>query len=178
MHRRKKTPDLTVGNRVRDWLIMMFPTSDPAAAIVGSLALGGLALLALWRMIVWVRDAPVRPDPWDAEIGEKLSDPEAVEICPHCLTEQPPTAWFCKKCGRAVGPYNNLMPYVCVFSEGEVFRNGVTGRFRNRKLVLTGFILISLSTYLVFALIYLSLLWYNWQHANRGSDFVEPQKNT
>jgi hypothetical protein len=70
------------------------------------------------------------------------------------------------------------MPYVCVFSEGEVFRNGVTGRFRNRKLVLTGFILISLSTYLVFALIYLSLLWYNWQHANRGSDFVEPQKNT
>jgi len=157
---------------------MMFPTSDPAAAIVGGLALGGLALLALWRLIVWVRDAPVRPDPWDAEVGEKLSDPEAVEVCPHCLTEQPPTAWFCKKCGRAVGPYNNLMPYVCIFSEGEVFRNGVAGRFRHRTLVLIGFILISLSTYFVFALIYLSFLWYNWKHVNSGSAFIEEQKRT
>ena len=57
-------------------------------------------------------------------------------------------------------------------------RGIVAGRFRNRPLVLTGFILISLSTYLLFALIYLSFLWYNWKHANCGSTFVEEQKKT
>jgi hypothetical protein len=152
----------------------MFAASDPNLIIVG-LAVGGLVLFALWRLIVWVRESPVRPDPWDAELEKKLSEPEAFEICPHCLTEQSSTAWFCQKCGSAVGPYNNLMPYVHVFSEGEVFRNGVAGRFRNRPLVLIGLILIALSTYFVFAPIYLILLFYNWTRPAAGTESVEEQ---
>ncbi len=132
----------------------MIDASDPNA-IIGRIALGGLALAAFWRLIVWVRDAPVKPDPWDAEVERQLS--EAVEVCPHCLTEQPPTAWFCKGCGRAVGPYNNLMPYLQVFSEGEVFRNGASGQFRNRPLILTGYFLIYLAIFPLLAPIY--LLW-------------------
>jgi hypothetical protein len=122
----------------------MVTASDPNM-IIGGLALGGLVLAVLWRLIVWIREAPVTPDPWDAKVEQKLSDPDVVEVCPHCLTEQPPTAWFCQRCGRAIGPYNNLMPYVQVFSEGEVFRNGTSDRLRNSPLILIGYFLLSLN---------------------------------
>jgi hypothetical protein len=154
----------------------MFAASDPNL-IIGGLAVGGLALYAVWGLIEWVRKAPVRPDPWDAETERKLSEPDAVEVCPHCLTEQSSTAWFCKKCGSAVGPYNNLMPYVHVFSQGEVFRNGVAGRFRNRPLVLVGFILISLPTYFVFLPVYLFVLLANWRRSGGGPEFSGEQND-
>ena len=121
----------------------MFAISDPNLLIAG-FAVSGLVLAGLWRLIAWVRDAPVTPDPWDAEVEQKLSEPETPEVCPHCSTPQSPTAWFCPHCGRAVGPYNNLMPYVQVFSEGEVFRNGTSGRLGNRPLIAIGFFLIIL----------------------------------
>jgi hypothetical protein len=143
----------------------MFAVSDPDL-FVAQIALCGLAVVVFWRLIVWVRDSPTRPDPWDAETQQKLSEPDAVEVCPHCLTPQSSTAWFCARCGRAVGPYNNLMPFLNVFSEGEVFRNGMTGRFRNRPLVLIGFILISLSSYFIFAPVYLFLLLANWRRSS------------
>jgi len=116
-----------------------------------------------------VRNAPTRPDPWDAETGQKLSEPEMPEICHHCSTPQLPGAWFCSHCGNSVGPYNNLMPYVQVFSEGEVFRNGVTGRFRNRRLVATGFFLMTLAINPFFAPIYLALLLLNLKRSRVGA---------
>ena len=132
----------------------MIAASDPNMIIAG-FAVGGLVLAVFWRFIVWIRDAPVKPDPWDAEMEQKLSEPEAQEVCPHCFTEQPPTAWFCAHCGSAVGPYNNMMPYVQIFSEGEVFRNGTSGRFRNRPVILIGYFLITLGTFPFLAPIYL-----------------------
>lgn len=144
--------------------------SDPNM-IIGGLALGGLAVVLFWRFVVWIREAPVTPDPWDAEVEQKLSEPDAVEVCPHCLTEQPPTAWFCKGCGRAVGPYNNLMPYVQIFSEGEVFRNGASGRFRNRPFILIGYFLVTLGTFAFLAPVYLVLFLLNWR---RQGDATEP----
>ena len=143
--------------------------------LIGVLAIGGLALAAFWRLIVWVRDAPVSPDPWDAEVEKKLSDPDTVEVCPHCLTEQPPTAWFCKGCGRAVGPYNNLMPYVQIFSEGEVLRNGTSGRFRNRPFILLGYLLITLGMYSFLAPVYLFSLLLNWKRSPEQADTIEEQ---
>jgi hypothetical protein len=153
----------------------MVAASDPNL-IVGDLAVGGMIFYAFWRLIVWVREAPVSPDPWDAEIEKQLSEPEAVEICPHCLTETSSTAWFCEKCGSAVGPYNNLMPYVHVFSEGEVFRNGVAGRFRHRPLILIGLILISLTSYFVFLPVYLFVLLANWRRHGGGTECGEEPK--
>ena len=118
----------------------MLATSDPNL-LIGSLAIGGLVLAALWKVVAWVRDAPVRPEPWDVEVEHQLQT--AQEICPHCSTPQPPTAWFCEHCGRAVGPYNNLMPYVNVFSEGEVLRNGTHDHLRKSPLIVLGYFLIS-----------------------------------
>jgi len=121
----------------------MVVTSDPNL-IVGSYGLGLLALAVLWRLIAWVREAPPTPDPWDAEVEQKLQDPEIQEICHRCLTPHEPGTWFCKHCGAAVGPYNNLMPFLNVFSEGEVLRNGTNNRFRNRWFVAIGYSLIAL----------------------------------
>lgn len=122
----------------------MTAVSDPNL-IVGGFGIGLLALAVLWRFIVWIRDAPRTPDPWDAEVEQKLQDPEAQPICHRCMTPQEPDAWFCKHCGAAVGPYNNLMPFLNVFSEGEVLRNGLSDRFRNRPFIAVGYFLISLS---------------------------------
>jgi hypothetical protein len=127
--------------------------------IVAGFGLGFLALAALWRFIVWIREAPQTPDPWDAEVEQKLQDPETQQVCHRCLTPQEPGAWFCQHCGAAVGPYNNLMPFLNVFSEGEVLRNGVGGQFRNRPLIVIGYFLITLGLFSFFAPIYwLSLL--------------------
>ena|ERR1017187_1797384 len=131
----------------------MFGACDPYQVVAG-FGLTFICLAGLWQLIVWVREAPTTPDPWNAEVGQKLSEPDAVEVCSRCLTEQPPTAWFCNHCGKAVGPYNNLMPYLNVFSEGEVLRNGTTGRFRNRPFILIGYLLITLGINPFFAPIY------------------------
>jgi hypothetical protein len=152
----------------------MHGTSDPNQMVAG-LGLVFLLLAGLWRFINWVREAPQHPDPWDAELGHKLEDPEAVEICHHCLTPQPHNAWFCEHCGCAVGPYNNLMPYVNVFSEGEVFRNGVTDRFRNRPVILIGYFLISLSAYAVFAPLFWIFLLKNLKRPKEESSSGQPK---
>lgn len=136
--------------------------------LVAQVALCGLAAAFAWRIIGWVREAPAKPDPWDAETEQKLSAPETLAACHRCSTPLTPNAWFCPHCGCAVGQYNNLMPYVQIFSEGEVFRNGVNNRFRNRPLVAVGFVLITLAMSPVLAPFYWFLLFKNLRHAARS----------
>jgi hypothetical protein len=148
--------------------------SDPNLIVAG-LGVGLLALAGLWCLIVWVREAPQKPDPWDAEIGRRLEEPEAVEICHHCFTQQPPNAWFCEHCGSAVGPYNNIMPYLNVFSEGEVFRNGATDKLRTKPLVIAGYLLFSLSAYAVFAPVFWFFLFKNLKRAREENPEGQPE---
>ena len=152
----------------------MFETSDPNQTVAG-LGIGFLCLAGLWRLIGWIREAPQKPDPWDAEVEQKLEAPETQEVCPHCSTPQEPGRWFCANCGRAVGPYNNLMPYLNVFSEGEVFRNGVSGRFRNKPIILIGYFLISLGSYALFAPIYWFFLLSNLKRPSNQTESGKEQ---
>jgi hypothetical protein len=149
----------------------MFAVSDPDL-FVAQIAIGGLVLAGCWRVIVWVRNAPVRPDPWDAEFEQKMQDPDTPQTCHHCSTPQPPDAWFCSHCGRAVGPYNNLMPFVHVFSEGEVFRNGTSGQFRDRPLILAGYCLMSIGVFSFFAPIYWISMLLNLNRPDRPQESV------
>jgi 4-amino-4-deoxy-L-arabinose transferase-like glycosyltransferase len=123
--------------------IGMFTTHDPDL-LVGEIALAGLGLALFWRFLAWVRDAPVKPDPWDAETEQKASSPETPAACHRCSIPLKPDAWFCPHCNTAVGPYNNLMPYVQIFSEGEVLRNGSSPHLRNRPLIVIGYFLLTL----------------------------------
>jgi hypothetical protein len=131
----------------------MAGTSDPNI-IVGALASSGLAFVFLWRLLVRFRESPKTPDPWGEEIEKQLHEPDAVEICHHCFTPRSLSGWFCEHCGSAVGPYNNMMPFVNVFSEGEIFRNGVNDKLRASPFIIIGYLLFSLSAYAFFAPIY------------------------
>ena len=153
----------------------MVHASDPNV-MLGNLAICGLVLACLWRLAVLIRNAPVTPDPWDAETDHKLSEPDAEEVCPHCLTPQPPTARFCEHCGRAVGPYNNWMPYVCVSSEGEVFRNGTSGEVRRSPLTITGYLLSSIGCYSFLAPIYWFCLFSKLNRPRSEAQSEHPQK--
>jgi hypothetical protein len=135
-------------------------TSDPER-LIGEAGLAVLALGLLWRAFVRARQMPTSPDPWNKEIDKALHEPEAVEVCHRCFDPVTPGSWFCEHCGCAVGPYNNLMPYIAVFSEGEVLRNGVNDKLRQNALIVAGYVLVSLNFYLVFAPIYWILLFRN-----------------
>src|SRR5882672_10311480 len=119
--------------------------ADDPNIIIGELAAAGIVVVLLWRCFSFIKKSTRTPDPWDAETEKKLHDPDAVEICHRCFTPVNPDGWFCEHCGSAVGPYNNLMPFIHIFSEGEVWRNGTTDRMRNSPLIPIGYFLISFS---------------------------------
>ncbi len=136
----------------------------------GYLLLTGLGCaFVFYRLYLWVREAQPRPDPWEPEIEASLQQGDTVPVCLKCSAPQPPGQWFCEHCGTAVGPYNNLMPYVNAFSQGEVLRNGVTARVRPSPLILAGYLCLSLD-YMVFAPLY----WFLFLRNLRRSRVVPP----
>ena len=138
-------------------------TSDPNV-LIGEIALAGLAVALFSRLLVWIRDAPVKPDPWDAETEQKMSAPETPAACHRCSMPLKPDAWFCPHCNSAVGPYNNLMPYVQIFSEGEVLRNSSSRHFRNRPLVIIGYFLLTLALCPPLAPLYWVIMFKNFRN--------------
>ena len=128
------------------------------------IAMLGVALLVLagcWQLIRWVDNARPTPEPWSAEVEASLQAQDATPICHRCLTPHSDEAWFCAHCGSAVGTYNNLMPYVQIFSAGEVLRNGATDKMRANPLTIGGYLLYSLGQYLILAPIYWFFLFRN-----------------
>jgi hypothetical protein len=130
---------------------MMSAQNDAA---LFALVLIGFGLVILWRVLRWFRGAAVTPDPWGPEVEEILRKDEALEVCPHCLTPQQHTGWFCPECGSTVGPYSNYMPYIYIFSQGEVLRSGVTLPMPHRRFVLLGYLLFSFSMFSALAPVY------------------------
>jgi hypothetical protein len=122
----------------------------------GGLAVSGCILVAfafVYVLAAWIRESAVKSDPWSEEVQPSIDSPEASEICPHCSMPQEPSAWFCPHATALSGRITNCMPCVNCFSEGEVFRNGVTDRFPRNVLIVCGYLLLSFS-YLIFAPIY------------------------
>jgi hypothetical protein len=128
-------------------------THDPDL-VIGELGLAVLALGLLRHVFLWFVKAPTSPDPWDKETEDAIHEPEAVEVCHRCFDPVAPGLWFCKRCGCSVGPYNNWMPYVIIFSQGEVLRNGVNDKLRPNAFIVVGYLMFSFSMYIIFAPIY------------------------
>lgn len=122
-------------------------TISPPVGFACALLFAGLA----YRIIKWVADAPLTPNPWDSEIERDIQKPDAVQSCFHCGAPQSSTAWFCPDCGNAVGAYNNLMPYLCIFSEGEILRNGTSGKVRPNAFIVFGYLVYSVGCYWILA---------------------------
>jgi len=120
------------------------------AAVVFFLVFG----LVIYRVIVWIMDAKRSADPWDAETEEALNGDEGTPLCHHCLTPQRHNGWFCANCGATVGQYVNYLPYVFLFSQGEVLRAGVLEHLRSSPLIVIGYILLSLAFLPVLAVLF------------------------
>ncbi len=133
-----------------------------------------IALLGLicWRGWLWLKQGETHPDPWGSEIDEALQAPDALPVCHHCFAQQDEETWFCRECGAAIGPYNNYMPFIYVFSEGEVLRNGVNNRFTVNFITIGGYVLLSLCMYLVFAPVY---WYYLFRNLSQRSDLAPPR---
>src|SRR5262245_14135696 len=89
------------------------------------LILGTAALYSIgWGLASWVRDAAPVADPWEAEQPEEIGSAEATPLCHRCLAPHLEEEYFCSECGASVGSYNNLNPYLYIFSLGEALRYG------------------------------------------------------
>ena len=97
---------------------------------------------------------PPYDEPWPKEIDDAVRSRDAAMICHHCLTPQTCRAWFCPECGAVVGPYNNSMHYLQIFSLGEVLRSGVGPEARFTKLTVIGYVVLGLEQYSIFAPFY------------------------
>ena len=69
------------------------------------------------------------------------------------------------------------MPYVELFSEGEVFRNGVLDRVRLSPLTVAGYVLYSLTQYLILAPVYWFFLFRRWREMARQNGAEETKPN-
>lgn len=100
---------------------------------------------AIYRLVQHVRRVVPTPDPWGKEVEISIEAEDATPVCHRCFTGHDPNTWFCPKCGTAVGDYNNILPWVQVFSEGEVLRNSLFDRLRVGALTVAGFFLFTLA---------------------------------
>src|SRR5258708_33321196 len=89
--------------------------------------------IVIYGFILSVMDAACTADPWANEIEEEVNREEAVPLCHRCLAPQTHNGWFCPECGTTVGPYCNYLPYIYIFSQGELLRIGVTERIRSNS---------------------------------------------
>jgi hypothetical protein len=81
---------------------------------IEALVILGVGAAALYRVWIWLKDAPYTPDPWGAEVGGALEDPKSAPVCPHCLIPQEHNGWFCPECGSTVGQFSNYLPAVYI----------------------------------------------------------------
>src|ERR1035438_6170205 len=116
---------------------------------IEALVILGVGAAVLYRVWIWLREAPYTPDPWGAEVGGALEDPESLPVCPQC--------------GSTVGQYSNWLPAVYIFSIGEAFRRGVTERMRNYPLIIMGYVLVTLSYFSLLAPIFWIFLFRNFR---------------
>lgn len=139
------------------------------------LALTAVAAAAAYRSILWIAHAPRTPDPWEPAVDDATNSAEATPLCHHCLTPQEHNGWFCPECGATFGAYVNYMPFVCIFSQGEILRAGVNERFRRSSVIKLGFILYAVAEYAVLAPVYLYLLFRNLRHSETRPEQLESQ---
>ncbi|MDB6056256.1 MAG: hypothetical protein JWO95_100 [Verrucomicrobiales bacterium] len=95
--------------------------------------------VCIYRLVQRFRRLIPTADPWSDDVQASVCDENAVPVCHRCFTGQEPNTLFCPKCGTAVGDYNNILPWVQVFSEGEVLRNSLFDRVRVNVLTIVGF---------------------------------------
>jgi len=118
------------------------------------------------------------PNPWPDELDIAVRAPDAITVCHHCTTPCDLPVWFCPACGAAIGPYNNVMEYINIFSVGEALRSRVGPEAHFTPFRTIAYVAVGLAEYTVFAPLYFIRLYRNFQRLkhrqnegpNRASD--------
>jgi hypothetical protein len=113
------------------------------------------------------------PNPWPDDLDIAVRAPDAIPVCHHCTTPCELPVWFCLSCGAAVGPYNNVMPYIYIFSIGEVLRSGVGAEAHFTPFRTVAYIAIGIAEYGAFAPLYFIRLYLNYRRLKR-EQYREP----
>lgn len=111
------------------------------------------------------------PNPWPHEVDVAVRASDAVSVCHRCTTPCESPAWFCPTCGVAVGPYNNLLPFIRVFSVGEALRSGVGPEAHFSGFRTLAYVSLGLTMYGIFAPLYYVRLFRNYRRLS--DDAVE-----
>jgi hypothetical protein len=134
------------------------PAPESQIIGIGLLTVTVLSSVVFFR---WLFAGPRSKDPWGEQISTDVESPEATPVCHRCLSEHDSLVHFCPRCGAAVGECNNVLPFEQLFSEGEVFRNGTSHHLPRRPLIVSGYVLLSLAAYSIFAPVYLYFFFRN-----------------
>jgi hypothetical protein len=146
--------------------VIMMTSAERTVALLATAFVCGVGL---WRLFVRWFSGPPAADPWGPELTAAVNSDEAIPLCPRCQSPHADWAWFCPECGAAVGLCNNVNPYLYVFSLGEVLRTGTQERFRANWLTLSGYVLLALCEYNIFAPVYWFLLFRNFRDHRQGA---------
>lgn len=104
----------------------------------------GLGKVLIDRARAWAKSFKA-PDPWSDDLDAAVRAPDAVPVCHRCMTPCELAVFFCPTCGSAFGPYNNILPFIRIFSLGEVLRSGLSPTARFTRLTVPGYIAVGMN---------------------------------
>ena len=128
-----------------------------------SKSLGRIVVDAVRR---WWRELDT-PDPWPSDIDAAVRAPNAIPVCHHCTTPCELPVWFCPACGAAIGQYNNVLPFIRIFSIGEALRSGVGPEAHFTPFRALAYVSLGLMQYGLFAPLYLIRLFLNYRRLRK-----------
>src|SRR6478609_6375269 len=105
------------------------PVTQPEF-IIGMLGIVGMVAVGGWFFVRRFLNSPKPAEPWGIEVTEALESGEATPLCHRCLSPHDELVNFCPVCGATVGQYTNLLPYLYIFSIGDLLRVGTRTPFR------------------------------------------------
>jgi hypothetical protein len=132
--------------------------------------------IAKSQVSLWWRQLPA--DPWSEEDEKEINSPDARALCHRCFLrlEYEESRWFCANCGTAIGPYNNILPYVRIFSIGEIFRSGVGKDAPFTVLTVIGYLLFAFTDATLIAPFYVFRLLKNIRRKKENAEKEEARR--
>ena len=122
--------------------------------VVAAVVTTGIVLFVLWRAGRWFFGGPASPNPWDEQVEQSIQGSDATPICRRCLEPYEESARYCSHCGLPVDALVPLSPFHQVFAIGDVLLTGTQRKFPVNWMTITGYILLSMVQYLIFAPFY------------------------
>ncbi len=107
------------------------------------------------------------PNPWSYELDAAVRALDAIPVCHRCTTPCELPVWFCPACGAAIGPYNNILPFIQIFSIGEVLRSGVGPEAHFTPFRTVAYVALGLTQYGFFAPLYFIRLFLNHRRLSK-----------